>query len=178
MAGLCLLLAWLVPGPALAQIPFDGLALIRPNPVRLAPTFSVPGPDGRAVTLADARGRVVLLNFWATWCAPCREEMPAMDRLFRRFRGEGLTVLAISVDGDGARAVAPFVSQQRLSYPIGLDPTMTVATRYGVRALPSSFLLDRTGRLVALALGPREWDSEAAHAVIAALLRHARRGPE
>lgn len=95
-----------------------------------------------------------------------------MDRLFRRFRGEGLTVLAIAVDADGARAVPPFVSQQPLSYPIGLDPTMTVATRYGVRALPSSFLLDRTGRLVALALGPREWDSDAAQAVIAALLRH------
>jgi peroxiredoxin len=154
---------------AVAQDPFKALDLIKPARVQVAKDFATPSPDGKSVKLADYRGKVVFLNFWATWCPPCREEMPAMERLYQRYRGQGLIVIAISVDSDLA-AVPPFLKQNQITFPIGHDPKMALAERYGVRALPSSFLVDRKGNLSALAIGPRVWDAKPAHAVVEALL--------
>jgi peroxiredoxin len=151
--------------------PYQVLGLVRSPAVKPAPAFTLATPGGPVLRLGDHRGKVVLLNFWATWCVPCREEMPAMERLFRRFSGDGLVVLAVSVDAQGAAAVTPFLDTQRLTYPVGLDPGMTLARRYQVRALPATFLVDRRGRLVASALGSREWDSAEAAALITALLQ-------
>jgi peroxiredoxin len=170
LAALVVCAAVLVADLAGAQDPFKELALIRSTRVQPAHDFTVPTPEGKSITLAGHRGRVVFLNFWATWCPPCREEMPAMERLYQRFKDKGFVVLAISVDAEGAPAVTPFVNEHRFTYPVGLDPKMALAGRYGVRALPSSFLVDRRGKLAATALGPREWDSEAAHALVASLL--------
>jgi peroxiredoxin len=164
----CVVLA-LAPGPVAAQDPFRALDLIKPARVKAARDFTVPGPGGTTVTLGSLRGKVVFLNFWATWCPPCREEMPAMERLYRRHRGRGLEVVAVSVDSD-LLVVPPFVRQHKLTFAIGHDPTMAVADRYGVRALPSSFLIDRRGNLAALAIGPRAWDTTPAHAVVQSLL--------
>ena len=155
---------------AVAQDAFKALDLIVPSPAESAPVFTVPAADSKPLKLELYRGKVVFLNFWATWCMPCREEMPAMERLHQRFRGRGLVVLAVSVD-KAAAPVGPFVTELRLTYPIGLDPTMTVAKQYGVRGLPATFLITRTGTVAARALGPREWDSSAGHAVIETLLR-------
>lgn len=159
-----------IPGAAASDDPFKVLALIRPTRVKPAPDFTVAAPDGRPIRLAEYRGGVVLVNFWATWCPTCREEMPALERLHARFRADGLVVLAIAIDPDGASAVVPFVAEHGLTYPVGLDPKMTVSDRFGVRALPSSFLVDRRGRLVARAFGPREWSSEAAYRAVTTLL--------
>jgi peroxiredoxin len=123
------------------------------------------------VSLAEFRGSVVFLNFWATWCVPCKEEMPAMERLHRRFKDQGLAVLAVSADADGAQAVAPFVRQHRLTFTVVLDPRMTVAGLYSVWALPSTFIIDRQGRQVYFASGPREWDGPAAASLFESLLR-------
>ena len=153
---------------------FRALALIKPAHPRAAPVFSVSTPGGPSIRLSDYRGNVVFLNFWATWCPPCREEMPAMERLYRRYKDRGLVVLAVSVDAEGAAVVTPFVAEQQLSYPIGLDPKMAVAGTYGVRGLPSSFFVDQQGRLVASAVGPREWDSKDADALVESLLRRTR----
>ncbi len=150
--------------------PFKALALLTPRRPQPAQAFSVPTPDGRSIRLSDYRGKVVFVNFWATWCPPCREEMPAMERLYRRYKDRGLVVLAVSVDAEGAAIVAPFVAAQQLSYPIGLDPKMAVAGTYGVRGLPSSFFVDQQGRVVASAVGPREWDSKDADALVESLL--------
>jgi thiol-disulfide isomerase/thioredoxin len=114
---------------------------------------------------------VVFLNFWATWCPPCREEMPAMERLYQRYKDKGFVVLAVSMDSEGGPIVVPFVKERGLTFPIGVDPKMALADRYGVRALPSSFLVDRKGNVAALALGPREWNGKAAHALIESLLQ-------
>jgi peroxiredoxin len=100
--------------------------------------------------------------------------MPAMERLSQRFKDRGLVVLAISVDAPGSAAVAAFAKELGLTYPIGLDPKMALARQYGVRGLPASFLLDRTGAVVGRALGSRDWDSPAAHGVVEWLLA---RGP-
>jgi thiol-disulfide isomerase/thioredoxin len=113
----------------------------------------------------------VFLNFWATWCPPCKEEMPAMERLYQRYRDKGLVVLAVSVDTEGAPTVIPYVNEHKFTFPIGLDPRMTLAEQHGVRALPTSLLFDKKGTLVAMAVGPREWDGKAAHALIDGLLR-------
>ena len=151
--------------------PFKALDLIRPNRAQLASQFTVSTPDGKSFTLSDYKGRVVFLNFWATWCPPCREEMPGMERLYQRYRESGLVVLALSVDAEGAPAVIPFLKEHSFSFPIGLDRKMTVAGRYGVRALPSTFLIERKGNLAGMALGPRRWDEKSAHALIEALLK-------
>lgn len=147
------------------------LDLIKPSRAQAAKDFIVPSPNGGALRLADFKGKVVFLNFWATWCPPCKEEMPAMERLYQRYKGQGFAVLAVSVDAEGAPVVTPFVKEHKLTFPIGLDPKMALAERYGVRALPTSFLVDRKGTLVALALGPREWNGKPAHALIESLLR-------
>ena len=95
-----------VVGLAAAQDPLRALDLMGPAPAAAAPPdFTVPTPDGSSLALAGYRGRVVLFNFWATWCVPCREEMPAMERLYQRFKDRGLVVLAVSVDASGSAAV-------------------------------------------------------------------------
>jgi thiol-disulfide isomerase/thioredoxin len=118
--------------------------------------------------LGERRGQVVLINFWATWCPPCREEMPALERLYRQHKEQGLELVAISIDSDPA-VVSPYVKASKLTFPIALDPKAEVANKYGVRALPSSFVVDRQGTMTALALGPRVWDNAASHSLVEAL---------
>ena len=93
-----------------------------------------------------------------------------MERLWRRHKDAGFVLVAISLDGD-PKKVPPFVSAHGFSFPIALDPKMTVAEKYGVRALPSSFVIDRAGTMTGVALGPRSWDDAAAHGLVQAMLR-------
>ena len=139
-----------------------GFRLVKfPTPL-VAPAFAADTADQRTLRLADFRGRYVLLNFWATWCVPCLQEMPSLERLYRSLGPERLTVLAISQDDDGARQVAPLVRKLHLTFPIALDSEQRVAAGYGVSVLPSTFLIDPQGRVLAAANGAREWDSAAA----------------
>jgi peroxiredoxin len=133
------------------------------------PALQLQDVDGKLHRLADYRGKVVLLNFWATWCAPCREEMPAMERLYLKHRERGFVLLAVSVDSDVA-LVKPFLQKHKLTFPVALDAKMDLANAYGVRALPASFVIDRNGYLAALALGPRAWDNRAANTLVEGLL--------
>ncbi len=146
------------------------LDLIRPVRTKLAEDFTVPAPAGGTFRLSEQRGKVIMVNFWATWCPPCLEEMPAMERLYRRHRDAGFTLIAVSVDTD-AKKVAPFLHAHRLTFPVGLDTGMDLANAYAVRALPSSFMVARDGTLAALAIGPRHWDSAAAHALVEGMVR-------
>ena len=146
------------------------LDLIRPSRPKLAGDFTIPTTDGKSFRLSAHQGRPVFVNFWATWCPPCLEEMPAMERLWRAQKGAGLVMLAVTVDAD-AGVVAPFLKRHELTFPVGLDTRMELANTYGVRALPSSFIIDREGRVAALALGPRAWDNVAAHSLVEGLAR-------
>jgi len=146
------------------------LDLIKPARTKRAEDFSLNTPGSGKFRLFDHHGQVVLINFWATWCPPCLEEMPAMERLYRQHRDGGFTLVPVSVDAD-SKLVAPFLTARKFSFPVALDPSMNMANTYGVRALPSSFIVARDGTLAALAIGPRHWDNDAAHSLIEALAR-------
>ena len=159
-------------GPAAAEDPVAALQLIRPKPPKDAPDFQVRTPEDGQLRLSDLRGKVVFLNFWATWCEPCREEMPSMERLHRAYKDRGLVVLAISTDTQGASVVKPFIKQFGLTFPVGLDPKMAVTTgAFQVWALPSTIIIDRQGKRILFANGARAWDGKAAHALFESLLR-------
>jgi peroxiredoxin len=146
------------------------LDLIKPARAKVADDFTLKTLDGGSFRLADQRGKVVLVNFWATWCPPCLEEMPAMQRLWARHKDAGFVLVAVALDAD-PKKVPPFVTAHGLSFTIALDPKMESADKYGVRALPSSFVVDRAGTLTGLALGPRHWDAPNAHRLVEAMLR-------
>jgi peroxiredoxin len=157
-----------------AEDPARALDLIKPNRPQQAKDFKVAALDGGTLSLADFRGKVIFLNLWATWCEPCKEEMPAMERLWNRHKGQGLVVIALSLDSSGAKVVKPYIEQAKYTYPVGLDPKMETASLYGVRAVPSTFIIDRSGALRAIALGPRKWDGPASFAFFDALLKEGR----
>lgn len=159
-----------------APEPAKALDLVRPARLEMAVDFEVPTLDHGSLRLSGLRGKVVFVNFWATWCDPCREEMPAMERLQQRYRDRGLVVVALSVDAQVSR-VDPFVRDRRFTFAVGLDGKMRVANLYRVRALPSTFIVDREGRLASVALGPREWDGPSAHALFDAMLSEAEMRP-
>jgi peroxiredoxin len=150
---------------------FKELDLIRPGRAVAATDFTVPGLTGQPLRLRDFKGKVVFLNFWATWCPPCKEEMPSMERLYRRHRDKGFTILAVSIDTGSAAPVAAFVKRFGLTFPIGLDPKFAVANQYTLRGLPTTFVIDKTGNVAGIAVGPRDFDSRAAHSVVEALLK-------
>jgi peroxiredoxin len=125
---------------------------------RAAPEFVLPRLGGGELALRELRGKVVLLNFWATWCAPCEQEMPAMQRLYARLAPRGFELVAISED-DGPEVVDEFRARLGLTFPIALDPDHAVARRYQSFRYPESFLVDREGVLVARYIGERDWDA-------------------
>jgi peroxiredoxin len=112
-----------------------------------APQFALKDLKGHTVRLEDLRGKVVLLNFFATWCAPCRQEIPDLERLYRRFNDQGLEIVGISLDMEGARLLNPFVQYYGITYPIVLGTREVVVDYGGIRGIPTSFLIDRTGRV-------------------------------
>ncbi|HEV2056758.1 MAG TPA: TlpA disulfide reductase family protein [Methylomirabilota bacterium] len=151
--------------------PARALDLIKPNREQQAKDFNVAALEGGKLRLADLKGKVVFLNFWATWCPPCMEEMPAMERLWQRYKDQGLVVIALSMDSAGAKVVKPFIEQAKYTYRVALDPKMEIAELYGARSVPSTFIIDRSGTLRAIALGPRDWDGRASFAYFDALLK-------
>jgi peroxiredoxin len=122
-----------------------------------APDFTLRVLDEGELSLASLRGRVVLLNFWATWCKPCEDEMPAMQRLHAGLAGDGFELLAVSVD-EGDDEVREFRDRLGLRFPILRDPEKRAATAYQTFRFPESWLIGRDGVVVARYVGPREWD--------------------
>ena len=133
------------------------------------PEFSGVTADGQKVSLAGLSGRVILLNFWATWCLECRSEMPTFERLHQEFSAQGLAVVGINAR-EGTVTIREYAKELGLTFPLILDPSGKINSAYGVIGLPTTFLIGRDGRPVALAVGPREWASTPARALIQALL--------
>ena len=124
-----------------------------------APNFTFPGLDGKMVSLADYRGKVVFLNIWATWCPPCRKEMPSMEKLYQQLKGEDFEILAVSVDTAGATVVGPFMKELHLSFPALLDTRGTAQNLYGTTGLPESFIIGRKGIIQKIVIGPTDWST-------------------
>ena len=122
-----------------------------------APNFTFPDLNGQQVSLSDHRGRVVLVNIWATWCPPCRQEMPSMQKLYERFKGENFEILAVSLDSTGREAVGPFMRKMNLTFPALLDPKENIRPLYGITGVPESFIIDKEGILVEKIIGPMDW---------------------
>jgi thiol-disulfide isomerase/thioredoxin len=134
-------------------------AVVEPAP---APALRLQDLDGSTHDLADLRGRLVLVNFWATWCPPCRREMPSLERLNQQLRDRGLTVLAVDV-GEDPDTVFAFTGQLEPtpSFPLLLDPESRAAEAWRVKGLPTSFLIDPQGRVIFRAVGGTEFDHAA-----------------
>ena len=139
---------------------------VNPNPPkqshpatrRPAPDFTLSGLDGKTVRLTDYKGKVVLLNIWATWCPSCVEEMPSMEKLYKELRGEHFEILGVSIDESGAKAVAPFMQKYKLSFPTLVDPGgRAVQSLYRITGVPESFLVDKEGNIAQVIIGPTDW---------------------
>ena len=123
---------------------------------KMAPAFTLQSLNNKTVHLSDFRGRVTLVNFWATWCAPCRVEMPWLVALSNAYRARGFEVVGVAMDDDDRAKVEAFVRDMHVGYPIALKDGAVGDAYGGVRFLPQSFLLDRDGRVIAHIVGMRE----------------------
>ena len=121
--------------------------------------FALTDLQGNTVQLSDLRGNVVFINVWATWCQPCIDEMPTIERLYHQLHPRGLEVVAISLDPLGAQVIEPFMRRYRLTFPVLLDVKSEVERLYGTTGVPESFIVDKQGRLVEKVVGPRDWSS-------------------
>jgi len=127
-----------------------------------APNFTLPDRDGKMVSLADYKGKVVLLNIWATWCPPCVEEMPSMEKLHQELKDESFEILAVSVDVSGAKAVIPFMKKHKLSFPALTDTKGAIKSLYQTTGVPESFIIDKEGIIIEKVIGPRDWAASGA----------------
>ena len=120
----------------------------------LAPDFELQSTTGETIKLSDLRGQAVLINLWATWCPPCRAEMPAIEKVYKEYKDDGLVVLAVNMTYQDAQSdIAPFVGEYELTFPILLDRSGSVGTAYQLRSLPSSFFVDRNGIINEVVIG-------------------------
>lgn len=155
---------------AQSKINFKVIPILQPmKDAAPTPDFSLIDSDGKKISLKDFRGKTIFLNFWATWCEPCREEMPAIEKLYQEYRNKNFTVLAINVKDRKQEALA-FVKELKLTYPIAFDPNAEVASLYGAWGLPTTYLIGPNGEGLARGWGPAEWYGPAARNLIKELL--------
>lgn len=128
---------------------------------QVAPDFTLQALSGESVTLSQYRGKVVFLNFWATWCPPCRAELPSMQRLNEVFAGRDFVMLAVNVEEDAAEVLPDFLKQYPHSYSVLLDVEAKAQELYNVDKFPETFIIDKQGRVVERVIGARDWSSTA-----------------
>ncbi len=131
----------------------------------IAPDFTLPGLNGLDVTLSSFQGKTVLLNFWATWCPPCRAEMPSMEIMYGVFQNEEFEILAIDLQ-ESEKTVRNFVDDNEYTFQILLDTNGRVGSLYGARSIPTTYLIDENGLALGFIVGSREWDDEEVYKVL------------
>ncbi|MCZ6479861.1 MAG: TlpA disulfide reductase family protein [candidate division NC10 bacterium] len=137
-----------------------------------APDFTLPNLQGRPVQLSNFRGKkAVFINFWATWCPPCRLEMPMMEKAYHVYKGDGLEILAISVDSGPKSLVRNFIQEFELTFPALLDPDMKTMNQFRIFAIPASFLVDKEGMIRFRELGYRDWTDGDSTKILKELIR-------
>ncbi|MCL2763325.1 MAG: TlpA family protein disulfide reductase [Treponema sp.] len=172
----CAILFASFPYQVHAQISAEAKQAFRETKIRIfdqaieATNFSLPLLGGGTMELSAYKGKVVFLNFWATWCPPCRAEMPSMEVLYQRFKNQGLEILAVNGGEDPAR-VRKFIQDNRYTYPVPVDRNNRVGSLYGIEAIPTSFILDRKGMIIGKLVGSIHWDDPKVLAAFDALLQ-------
>ena len=140
----------------------DFFSKMRINPIKSnkkAPDFSLTDLNGKGVEIKQFKGKVIFLNFWATWCGPCKEEMPSLEVLHRQFKEKNFVLLTISVDYEGIKPVQEFINKHQYTFPVLLDPKGETLDLFEVKGIPTTFLIDKKGKMVGKAIGPRDWKS-------------------
>lgn len=158
-SGMLLLLCIASTGPALAHDPFTSLKMSRLPEGSQAVPFELATLDGKIVRLGDLAGKVVLVNFWATWCGPCKEEMPSLARLQQQLDSKKFVLLTVTTDLQ-RQGIAQFLSHAGVNVPVLFDEDQEVSRSFMVRGLPTTVVIARDGTLVGRAVGPRAWDSQ------------------
>jgi len=171
-AGLAVTLAVTAAAADLARLATGAMAEFKPAvPAKPVAEISFEDKDGAKIGLDAFKGRVVLLNLWATWCAPCREEMPSLDRLQAKLGSKEFEVVALSLDRAGRDKARAFLEQIGIKHlALYIDPTMRAARGLEATGMPTTLLIGRDGRELGRLIGPAEWDSKAAQALIRAAL--------
>jgi len=134
------------------------------------PDFSLQDLNGKKFGLNQFKGKVIFLNFWATWCGPCKEEMPGLEVLYQKFKDKKFILLAISVDYEGLQPVQEFINKHHYTFPVLLDPKCEILDLFEVKGIPTTFLIDKKGKMVGKAIGPRDWKSPEAVSLINLLI--------
>jgi peroxiredoxin len=145
-----------IPPRVAAAFTEAGIPVLR-EAVPLA-DFTLPLTDGTSLNTEKLRGKVVFLNFWATWCGPCRAEMPSMETLYGRFKDRGLEILAVNIQ-ESPRQVNTFMDQWGFTFPVALDSRGSVGNTYGVMAIPTTYIINREGEIIARVMGSLSWDN-------------------
>jgi peroxiredoxin len=133
------------------------ISLIKGN--KKAPDFSLKDLNGKEVEIKQFKGKVIFLNFWATWCGPCKEEMPGMEVLHQQLKERNFVMLTISVDYEGIKPVQEFINRHRYTFSVLLDPKGETLDLFEVKGIPTTFFVDKKGKMIGKAIGPRDWKS-------------------
>jgi len=159
------LFLFLLPQLSFAQMSDEAARLLKNAKIQVynkaadPHNFTLPLLNGENATLSSFRGKVVILNFWATWCPPCRAEMPSMEILYKRYKDQGLEILAVDI-GENANTVRQFVQKNNYSFPVLLDTTKQTSAIYGVEAIPTTYIIDRNGKIIGRIIGSINWDTQ------------------
>jgi thiol-disulfide isomerase/thioredoxin len=138
---------------------FNDLGVLKiPHPTD-PPEITLKDPNGQSVSLSDFRGKIVFINFWTTWCLACVIEMPSMEKLHQKFKDKDFAMVAVNLQ-ESASKVKQFFKEFKLTFMTLLDSTGDVGAELGIRSIPTTFILDKSGRIIGKALGPREWESQ------------------
>jgi peroxiredoxin len=137
-----------------------------------APNFSLEDLTGKKSELKHYRGKVVFLNFWATWCGPCKEEMPSMEKLCKQFKDKNFVFLTISVDYAGIKPVKDYIEKHRYTFPVLIDPQCETLDLFEVKGIPTTFLIDKKGVIVGKAIGPKDWERSEVVSIVNHLLEN------
>jgi len=143
----------------------------KPEAGYLAPRFTLRNLKGNLEGLDDHSGKVIIVNFWATWCAPCLKEMPSFETLYRRYRSKGLTLLAISLDKESSSKVQEFVDKYKLTFPVLLDTEGVAEKLYPSFTIPFTYVIDKQGRVAARVDGAKDWESSETFEAVEHLLK-------
>jgi peroxiredoxin len=145
---------------------------VRPEEGHLAPDFTLKTLQGKTLRLSELQGKkVVLINFWATWCPPCRVEMPTMQKIYSEYKEKGFEILAVNIEPDANQEIREFMKELRLTFPVLLDPDLKVARNYRVFGIPVSMLIDHQGIVRNRDFGYRDWTDKESRRQLESLLK-------